>query len=148
MNPVCTFIEFIKELTNDEYSECIEYLPSDIYFKNGGCYELVKTLKHFLSDGEVWIRNDGQYCALYYKGILYDIDGIIEDNTLYHKATKIDMDCLEDELLYGRIEIKFNHMTPSVALINNILDCRIEPLIEKCQQMSDEPNYYSQSKIY
>ena len=148
MQPVCTFIEFIKELTDEEYSRNISYCSSKFYFKNGGCYELVKILKYFLPESEIWVSNDYKHCVFGYKGILYDIDGIVEDNSLFHVATEIDMHFLNDEKLYGRSEIKFDSMKPSEALIKNILNCRIEHLIEKCKYMSDEPNYYKNCVYY
>lgn len=146
MNPVCTFIEFIKDLTDEDYGHNISYLPSKVYFKSGGCYELVKIVKYFLPSSQIYIRNDYEHCVVCYKGILYDIDGIVEDNKIYHLATIDDISLLEDAWLYGRIEIKFDSVTPSDALIQNILKCRIEPLIEECRQIHSEPNYYKQKQ--
>lgn len=146
MNAVCKFIEFIRILTDDEYSHNISYCPSKVYFKNGGCYELVKTLKHFLPDGEIYVSNDYAHCVISYKGILYDIDGIVEDNTNYHLATEDDLVYLNDETLYGRLEIKFDSMKPSLALIQNIIQCRVESLIKECHQMNETPNYYIQKQ--
>ena len=148
MNPVCKFIQFIKELTDDEFCYYLGYIPSTIYFKNGGCYELVKILKHFLPDSQIWVSNNYEHCITSYKGILYDIDGIVEDNTDYHLATKDDIDFLNDETMYGRPEIRFEYMKPSIALIQNILECRIECLIKECHQMSETPNYYVQKQKF
>ncbi len=63
MNPVCTFIDFIKNLTDDDYGHNISYFSSKLYFKSGGCYELVKTLKYFLPDSEIYVRNDYGHCT-------------------------------------------------------------------------------------
>lgn len=146
MNPVCSFIEFIKDLTNDEYCHNISYLPSEIYYQNGGCYELVKTLKFFLEDSQIYVKNDFGHCVLFYKGLLYDINGIVEDNQLYHLADSKDMMYLEDPLLFGRSEIKFDNLSPSEALIKNILNCRIESLITECQKMDDNSDYYNKKQ--
>lgn len=143
MNPVCSFIEFIKDLTNDEFDHILECVPSEIYFKSGGCFELVKTLRHFLPDSQIYVSNDLEHCVFSYKGILYDIDGIIEDVESFHLATPEDLVYLNDEAFYGRVEIKFNGKQPSEALIETILDCRIDSLIERCKDMPDEPEIYN-----
>ena len=148
MQPVCTLIEFIKELTDDEYCHNISYCRSEFYFKNGGCYELVKILKHILPDSEIWLSNDYKHCVFGYKGILYDIDGIVEDNSLFHIATEIDMQFLNDETLYGRPEIRFDSMKPSEALIKNMAQCRIDYLIEMCKNMDDTLDYYKNHVYY
>ena len=146
MNPICNFIEFINDLTNDEFSSTLEYIPSKVYFKNGGCYELVKTLQHFLPDSGVYLSNDFNHCAFFYKGILYDTDGIIEDINEFHPATEEDLIYLNDESFYGRIEIKFNGKNQSEALIETIKDCRIDSLIERCQEAEFDPYYYKQNQ--
>ncbi len=142
MNPVCTFIDFIKNLTDDDYGHNISYFSSKLYFKSGGCYELVKTLKYFLPDSEIYVRNDYGHCTLKYKGILYDIDGIVEDNSIYHLATKEDMLYLNDPQFYGRIEIKFDFKSPSDALIQNILKCRVMSLVDACRKMDSIDDFY------
>lgn len=147
MNAVCRFIKLIEDITNEDYDYYLGYILSKIYFKNGGCYELVKTLAYFLPTSEIWLSNDFKHCVIKYKGILYDIDGIIENNNDYHKADEDDMTFLNDEMCYGRIEIKFNKMKPSDALIRNILDSRNESLIEECQNIDDNPDYYNQKKL-
>ena len=151
MNPVCKFIQFIKELTDDEFCYYLGYIPSTIYFKNGGCYELVKTLKYFLPEGEIYLAHDSEqyidHCALFYKGILYDIDGVINNNNLFHAVDKTDMEYLDDESFYGRNEIKFEKKQPSEALIEEIKKCKIEYMIEACKNMDDNPDYYSQKKL-
>ena len=143
MNPICRFIDFIEVLTDDEYDHILECIPSKYYFKNGGCYEFVKTLKHFLPNGEVYVSNDFNHCAFFYKGILYDIDGIIEDINSFHAATPDDFEYLNDEYFFGRIEIKFDGVAPSAALVQDILQCRIDRLIEECKELDDNPNYYT-----
>lgn len=144
MNPVCTFIEFIRNLTDEDYGHNISYFPSKMYFKNGGCYELVKTIKYFLPNSEIYMSNDYKHCVVCYKGILYDVDGVVEDNTNYHLATEVDLMYLDDPYFYGRSEIKFDYMNPSEALTQNISKCRIENLIEECRKMDATPNYYKQ----
>lgn len=147
MNPICRFIDFIEVLTDDEYDYILEYIPSKYYFKNGGCYELVKTLKHFLPDGEVYVSNDFNHCAFFYRGILYDIDGIVEDINLFHAATLDDLDYINDEYFFGRIEIKFDGVAPSAALVQDINQCRIDRLIEECKSIEDTDNFYKQQQL-
>ncbi len=79
---------------------------------------------------------------LKYKGILYDIDGIVEDNSIYHLATKEDMLYLNDPQFYGRIEIKFDFKSPSDALIQNILKCRVMSLVDACHKMDSVDDFY------
>ena len=151
MNPVCNFIKFIEELTDEEFSYYLGYIPSKIYFKSGGCYELVKTLRYFLPDSEIYLtyssEPDVDHCALFYKGILYDIDGVIEDMNVFHPANKIDLEYLNDEYFYGRKEIRFEGKKPSEALIEEIKNCRIEHLIESCNSIDNNSDYYNQKKL-
>ena len=142
MNPICRFIDFIEGLTDDEYNNVLENIPSKLYFRSGGCYELIKTLKYFLPEGQIYVSNDFDHCAFYYKGVLYDIDGIKEDINEFHVATPIDLDYLNDECFYGRAEIKFDGVNPSTALIRNIMQCRIDGLIEECRNVENNPNFY------
>jgi len=138
-NPICNFISFIEVLTNDEYEGIFEFAPSRQYYKNAGSYELVKTIKHFLPDSEVYVSNDFVQCALYHKGILYDIDGIIEDIEAFHEATDRDMEYLGSES-----PMKFGDVNPSAALIQDIMQCNIDRLIEKCRNMEGTPDFYKE----
>lgn len=147
-NSVCYLIEFIKDLAIEEYGEKISYLISEVdtYFKSGGCYELVKILRYFLPNSQIYVSNDFDHCAFFYKGILYDIDGVIENFESFHLATPIDLNYLNDEALFGRCEIKFDGKKPSEALIEQLKQCRIEKIIEKCLNMDYNP-YYSNKTL-
>ena len=70
------------------------------------------------------------------------IDGIVEDNSIYHLATKEDMLYLNDPQFYGRIEIKFDFKSPSDALIQNILKCRVMNLVDACHKMDSVDDFY------
>ena len=149
MNPVCRFIEFISDLTFEEYGYKFNCYPSSYFFKCGGCYELVRVIMHFLPDTQIWLSNDFEHCVFNYRGILYDIDGIIDNIEDYHKATDEDMNYLSAGYggKYGIAEITFNHKRPSDALIEEIMECKIEHLIEACKNMDDTPDYYKQKKL-
>ena len=86
------------------------------------------------------------HCAFFYKGILYDIDGVVEDIDAFHVATPVDLDYLNDEKFFGRSEIRFDGKKPSDALIENLQECRIEQLIEDCRNVEENLDYYTKKQ--
>jgi hypothetical protein len=61
----------------------------DIYTM-GGCYKFVALLQYVFGRGEPYMNADGNHCACYIDGLLYDIDGLITDTTGWHKFQRED----------------------------------------------------------
>lgn len=137
MNDMMQFITFIKELVDDEFYQAIEPVSAEAYFAGGGCYEFAKILKTFLPESKIMMRKDYKHCAVFYKGNIYDAKGVCEKED-FQDLTEEDQLRLDDPLLCGRSEIKFEGKEVATAVSEEIKLCRMESLLERITSLEDE----------
>lgn len=111
------FIYFIKDLVNDEFDYCIDYVDSEYYFLHGGCLEFAKVLHYYLNGSYIVIRDDLEHFAVWYNDNYYDVTGKINSNHLYRRLSEKEI--LSIEHYYGNPEVNFSDLT----LINEINCC-------------------------
>lgn len=122
MDKVLILVELINDLTNENWNYCLSGINAREYFKNGGCYEFLKVLKHFYPEGTIMMRKDYEHCAYLVEDNIYDCSGVCNSDE-FVEASELDIEKLEDPYLYGRIEVKFEGKKPSDALIEEIYLC-------------------------
>lgn len=125
MKEVVQLICFINDLTDELFSQYIEYLPSRWYYTNSGCYEFAKIIKHFIPEAMLMMNHSEDHVALMIGNGIYDSTATEETPTLnenlYRSATQEDINRMED--FFGIEEVKFEGKAPSDALIQEMHDC-------------------------
>ncbi len=99
-----------------EYSIFDNESSSKYYFNHGGCYELYKIVLHYFPNVKLMMRKDYKHCAISYKDIYYDSEGIVEDRENYISARAEDYDINEEYFSPKIKELK------ATSIIKNIDD--------------------------
>ena len=95
---ILTFIEFVIDLANDDpifYETAGNGIDAKYYFRNGGCYELYKIVKHYFPECHCMINDTLDHCAISYKDKVYDSHGEITDTTHFFEASDEDIAYME-----------------------------------------------------
>lgn len=134
-NKVEEFIQFINELMDEEFKECIDFFPAKFYFTNGGCLEFAKILNHYLVGSQFVISKDFGHFAVLFNDNIYDANGIVKDRENY---SVISLDNLKNiEYFYGR-DVKINGKTVDNSMIDEIDVCSsskyVKELIKKVNE--------------
>ena len=130
------FVEFIVDLANDELYEKLDG-NAELYFLNGGCYELAKVIKNYVPMCEIVINKDSTHCAIKYKDEIYDATGKIENKEDFITAKKEDIEYMEDR--FGIPELRYiNNVTISDFLIEELKKCNILHTLELDDNTKDD----------
>ena len=117
---ISKFIEFIIDLTNEDDIFLGTNFNAKIYFLNGGCYELYKTVKHYFNSAECVISKNNDHCAILCGTKIYDANGIRHDVKNFKIANNNDIEYMEN--YFG---LNINNLEAS-KLIKEINNCNIK----------------------
>jgi hypothetical protein len=115
------FIDFIIDLTDDEFDNYLDGISSRYYFDHGGCLEFVKILKHFIPNLEYVISKEKNHVAVKKDNNIFDCNGLRTDNENFELITEDVLIDLEDYL--GIPEVKFENKKVNDAIVNELKMC-------------------------
>lgn len=113
------FIEFIKQLVNDEFDYAIDYVGAEYYFLNGGCLEFAKILKNYILDSKIVINRQLNHFAICYQDHYYDVRGKIQSDDFFEVS---DEYLKEYQDYYGRNRM-IENCSVDVAVIQELNNC-------------------------
>lgn len=134
------FIEFINGLVDDEFTGYLGGVRASDYFQQGGCYELAKVIKYFVTSSNILLNSDRNHCCIKYNDNLYDSLGYVDEDSKvnFNEITDEDLNYLEDPTTFGRVEIKFENQQPHIALIKEIGLCNMDNLIDSLNEVEEK----------
>lgn len=96
MEDIIEYIERIKQITTDIYSDIFKMTGEDI-LKYGGCLEFIEIMQNMFINSKIYVRYDQSHCAILIDDLLYDVSGVIKDRENYHEASSKEINYIENE---------------------------------------------------
>ncbi len=98
-------IEFIIDLTDKLYFKDYiqtnkeeQMISAKYIYLHGACYELAKMVKQLVPEAEICINQENNHCVIAYDGLLYDANGLVEEETDHYRlANEKEIGLMEKE---------------------------------------------------